>query len=69
MQQDTTIKVYQNEQNNQDISPHGIDTMILIAQPWIGGIAMKVREEKNGGQSQNRTADTRLFRPLLYRLS
>ena len=22
-----------------------------------------------GGQSQNRTADTRLFRPLLYRLS
>ena len=26
-------------------------------------------KEIDGGQSQNRTADTRLFRPLLYRLS
>ena len=26
-------------------------------------------EWKNGGETQNRTGDTRLFRPLLYRLS
>ena len=26
-------------------------------------------EKKNGGQGQNRTADTRIFSPLLYRLS
>ena len=25
--------------------------------------------ESNGGQRQNRTADTRIFSPLLYRLS
>ncbi len=24
---------------------------------------------ENGGQGQNRTADTRIFNPLLYRLS
>jgi hypothetical protein len=28
-----------------------------------------IRGEKNGAEAQNRTADTRLFRPLLYQLS
>jgi hypothetical protein len=27
------------------------------------------KEVKNGAEAQNRTADTRLFRPLLYQLS
>jgi hypothetical protein len=28
-----------------------------------------LRALKNGGQTQNRTGDTRIFSPLLYRLS
>ena len=28
-----------------------------------------MRESKNGGQGRNRTADTGIFNPLLYRLS
>ena len=28
-----------------------------------------ISKRKNGGQGQNRTADTRIFSPLLYRLS
>ena len=32
--------------------------------------AVKLKEfESNGGQGQNRTADTRIFSPLLYQLS
>jgi hypothetical protein len=30
---------------------------------WFGAVSM------TGGQGQNRTADTRIFSPLLYRLS
>ena len=30
---------------------------------------MKVRPSDNGGQRWNRTTDTRIFNPLLYRLS
>ena len=29
----------------------------------------RIRKIKNGAEAQNRTADTRLFRPLLYQLS
>lgn len=35
----------------------------------FGQKARKVYPIRNGGLSQNRTGDTRLFRPLLYRLS
>ena len=33
------------------------------------GTLMVRFEEKNGGRSQNRTGDTGIFSPLLYRLS
>ena len=33
----------------------------------IGRINLKAK--KNGGEAQNRTVDTRIFSPLLYRLS
>ncbi len=32
---------------------------------WKSEVVQRV----NGGQGQNRTADTRIFNPLLYRLS
>ncbi len=32
-------------------------------------IAVLPWEKKDGAEAQNRTADTRLFRPLLYQLS
>ncbi len=34
---------------------------------WNGFLCMS--KGKNGAEAQNRTADTRLFRPLLYQLS
>jgi hypothetical protein len=32
-------------------------------------IFLLLAQRKNGAEAQNRTADTRLFRPLLYQLS
>ena len=35
----------------------------------LGTTATRPGEERDGGQGQNRTADTRIFSPLLYQLS
>lgn len=50
---------------------------LMIIELVLGGCVVKwgVRRNwerpgnSNGGQRQNRTADTRIFSPLLYRLS
>jgi hypothetical protein len=35
---------------------------------WLGYV-LDFSESNHGGQGQNRTADTRIFNPLLYQLS
>jgi hypothetical protein len=40
-----------------------------VKKLWMSVKKERQREAQTSGQGQNRTADTRLFRPLLYRLS
>ena len=35
----------------------------------LGSILILMENKKNGAQGRNRTADTRIFNPLLYQLS
>ena len=39
------------------------------SNPPATGVPLRHGSRKNGGQGQNRTADTGIFSPLLYRLS
>ena len=48
-------------QLQMSLSQRGIQKRTRVTRPEI--------EIKNGGKDQNRTGDTRIFSPLLYRLS
>ena len=46
---------------------HGTEPMFWLLRNVVIGSLLRILE--NGGQNWNRTSDTRIFSPLLYRLS
>ena len=53
---------------------HSDDKQVAIAGAMTGFSLSRTKDQRvsvgvNGGQGQNRTVDTRIFSPLLYRLS
>jgi hypothetical protein len=49
------------------IDRHGSQEPSAGVIPFLSAVMKRI--VKNGAEAQNRTADTRLFRPLLYQLS
>ena len=66
---DTTLKFDPPVQENVDVRIHGQDEIRVHSQHQCHSTLQKQRRITDGGQGRNRTTDTRIFSPLLYRLS